>query len=225
MKSIGCGLVVLGILALAGSFAMFGFAIKQSLEGKEVTSLPLEAGEPTQSDDIRLNPDLMGQLVVEVVVESTSVQEEKDRLDEDETDYELRYAFPLKYTVRGSDGQQLHYEDTSMAWDGGGRRSSTGGSVTVDGGTRRIKHSMGRFEVPDDGIVRIEAELATDTRYDATASEGRIHVYGDVQNAGESATGGMMMFCFGPVLVMTGIALVIVASVLRRDESLPKAFE
>lgn len=199
---------------------MFGFAIKKSMEGEEVTSMALQVGEPSLTEDIQLNPEHMGQLVVEVHVESDSVQEEQDEFDEDEVEYKLRYSFPLKYTVRGSGGEQVHYEDISLDWNGGGRRTGSGSSVTAEGGSLRVKHHLGRFAVPDDGIVRIETQLEADTRYNATATEGRIHVYGNVADPSNTAMGGMLMFCFAPLIIFVGLGVFAAGFVFGKQDGM-----
>jgi len=222
MKKIGCGLVIVGVLFLVGSVALFGFSITRAIEAKQVASIPIEIGEQTTTDVINVDTERLCQIELAATVSSDSVQEEDEhQFEGDDPDFELRYDFPFEFTVLNADGKNLTSGSDRLHWNEG-MRSSMGGIVDAEGGTLHVEHSYDKFEVPPPGRIQVEVEVDPDTTYGAEAKNLKLNIYDNVSAQGASVFGGFTMLCFGPLLIGTGLVVFVIGLLIPPQPATPR---
>lgn len=212
MKKIGCGIAVLGILLVVGSFALFGMSITRAIEANQAASIPITVGEEVTTDVIDVDTSRLCQVTLAVDVRTESVQEKEDdamREPGDPPEFEARYDFPFRYTVLDADGNTIFSGSDHIAWDRG-MRSNSGRNVDATGGTVSVEHMYDKFPVPPPGRIRIRIEVDPDTTYEARAESVTLNVYDNVSKQGASVFGGFASMCAGPILVFIGIVVFVV---------------
>ena len=214
MLRYGCGLAILGVLLFAGSLALFGVSILRGTQAREVADVSLELGESTTTAPIRVETDRLAQVTVRGTVRGDSVQEKREF---DETEYELRFSFPVSYSVLDSNGAVIHSQRTTVAWNSGSRTYS-GWQVTSAGGYVHAEYWFEKFQVPPPGEIRVEVRLDPDSRYGATIEEPTLRVYDRVSRHSGRVFGGLALFLLGPAIALVGCILFIVG-MMRRSAS------
>lgn len=203
----GCALTVLGLLALIGGIGMFGLTVQRAVAAQKVATVPLEMGQTQTTDIIEVDIERLSQISVELKVHSTSVQVEQPQFDDETPEYELRYEFPIRYTVRDNEGEEIYSESTRAAWNEGMRSTTTHGSITADGGMAQVEHAFEKFRVPPPGQIQVQATILPDDTYQADVEQVRLHVYDNVSKHAESVAGGLGMLCLTPALILVGLLL------------------
>lgn len=232
MKKLGCGVTILGILAISGGGVLtLGVHLGAALEANRVAAVPLVPGEEKTTDTLKVSTEESCQIGVYLDLTTKSVEVL------DPGDYVANYRFPVRYKVLNAKGATVFSEDTCAdQWrltvllgseeplDKRGREVS--GAALFAGKPPlvrlRIEHRFAAFRVPPPGDITIEIEVEPDTKYEATASRTELRVYDNLAEAG--AVGARAaLFVGGGLLVMIGLGLGAFADESGAGEAKPSA--
>ncbi len=210
MKSIGLLLIVLGLAVGAVSFILFGTSVTRAMAARQVASIPLTLNHQTITDPVTLDTDRFGQVSIYLDIQGDSVHEET-RFDE--TEYKLRYRFPVRYEVSDRNDQVLISETTTASWDSGGIRTGSGQNIDIAGGTAAKTHHFGKFKPPANGQVRVKVTVESDNTYGAKARMVELRLHDNVSKQAGRVAGAFMACCSGPALVLAGLVILIMGLV------------
>lgn len=209
MKKAGCGLAVLGVVLLGVSFALFGSSIFKAMAAREAAVTPAVPGMPADSGVVAVATDKLCRVALRGTVRS----EHARRGTGDTDSWELRYAFPFRYTVYDEAGAVLHEEERDFASDGGGAaRTSSQARVTGEGGSVQVEHGFEKFAVPPPGNVRVVARLGNDADFGASFEGAELVLYDQVSKHAKRVGIGIGLFAVGGLALFAGAALFIFAA-------------
>jgi hypothetical protein len=206
MARIGCGIAVVGVLLMCGSFAFFGVSIARALDARQVASIPVAVGEEITTDLIDVDTSRQCQVTLQVDVRTESAQEKDDgpRFPDEKAEFEARYDFPFRFTVLDAEGNTVYSSSNRVAWNSGSQ-STTAEDVDAKGGTVSVEHSYDKFKVSPPGKIRVRIEFESDETYHAETQKVMLNVYDNVSKHGTSVFGGFAMMFVGPVLIFSGV--------------------
>lgn len=209
--------LVIGLVLLFGSCVPLGQAVLHETGTQEAVTLEHHAGG-ARSDDVGLVPGRDARFVVELAIETTSVQE----VDRDgATAWQARYRFPIDLEVTAADGKRLLARQSHVDWrDGTGdlsaitRYSSLEESrldIGPDGGRLEVRAVFRPFEVPESaaGPLRIELGVGEDSRYGAQARLQSVRIEHALDDATNRVVGGIFMLVAGWIVSVIGLVLVL----------------
>ncbi|MEX2479735.1 MAG: DUF4870 domain-containing protein [Gammaproteobacteria bacterium] len=211
-------LVVLlcGVVMLIGSCVPLGSALYQAVNTKPVSALSMGDDGRLQTTRLELTPDRSARIVADVEVHTTSVQEGREGGD---AGHYARYRFPLRYRVADSGGGELADVATTIDWrdkasDFSGREREASllereSRVTADGGSVRARAVFRVFDVPQDGIVNVSAEIGEDSTYGAEARAVEIEVEHAIDNPTTRIVLGVFLLMAGFIVTVVGFVLVV----------------
>lgn len=209
MKKAGCGLAILGVVLLGVSFALFGSSIFKAMAAREAAVAPVVPGMPADTGVAAVATDKLCRVALRGTVRSGHARRGAGADDS----WELRYAFPFRYTVYDEAGAILHEEERDFASDGGGvARTSSQARVTAEGGSVRVEHGFEKFAVPPPGNVRVVARLENDADFGASFEGAEIVLYDQVSRHAKRVGFGVALFAVGGFALFAGAALFIFAA-------------
>jgi hypothetical protein len=207
MRKAGCGLAIVGMLLCAASLVTFGTSLFRALAANEAHSAPVAAGEAWMSGPLTVDTAKLCQIAVRGLIRSPHAK----RGSGENADWDLQYAFPLRYTVFDGGGVILQQQSVDFASDGGAR-STKQERVTEAGGSAHIEQGFAKFEVPAPGEIRVEATLGPDVDFGATIEAAEVVVYDNVSKHARRIGVGVALLIAGGGLAMLGFTLVIIAA-------------
>jgi hypothetical protein len=202
-----------------GSVALFGFSIIRTFKARQAGSVPIELGVQKTTDIIEVDTGKLVRIAVRANIQGYSVQEETEF---GETEYKLRYDFPVSYRVSDEKGAVIFSETTRMNWDTGCGHYSRD-DVTSAGGAMSAEQPFDKFEVPPPGKVKVEVRVDPDTRHQAQARSLQLIVYDNVSSHAARIRAGLIMLLLGPPLVISGGIVFIIGLASRKRR--PPEFE
>jgi hypothetical protein len=202
--------MILGVVTMLASFGFFGMSIWRAIAAKEALILPLELDRKTVTEWIEVKTSRNCMISVTTDFNSTSVQEE-ERFGE--TEYVLRYRFPVLYRVLDKQGNTIFKETRNAGWNEENRRVNVHyEEAERSGGSAVFEHYFAKFKVDPPGIIKIEIEVKPDSDYQAQINTLEMCVYDNVSKHTWSLLSGCFAFCLGPVVFLIGVILLFVGA-------------
>ena len=209
---------VFGFALVLGSCAPLGSAIYQ--EFSERPSASLDGGAAVKDEMVTLTPNRRARLVVDLEVETPSVQEEAS---DGKVEYHARYRFPLDIRIETGSGDVLLKQRTAIDWrddthdmTGRARQSSLiekNATADASGGVVDVVAVYPGFDVPADGVVSVTAQLNDDQTYAAIARSTQFRVEHDLAvNLATLIISGIFMMIGGWIIAIVGFVMVLVTS-------------
>lgn len=207
MRNLGCVLLVLGVGLACTALVFWGVTIKKATDARRAVTLPLQLDVKATTPTAKIDTDKFSQVAVQAEIHSDKV-EKKENMDH-ETEYNLKYDFPVEYRVLDEQGHVVYTEKTSFAWNGG-FRTSTRSDITEKGGSSVIEHGFEKFKVPPPGRVSVEILVQPDTQYKSEARDVQLIVYDNVSKHVQDIMAGILFVIGGGIVALVGGILLIV---------------
>lgn len=214
---------------LIGSCVPLGGAFYQAVTTKPVSALDIGDDGRLEPARLELTPGRRARIVADVEVHTTSVQVEREGGD---ATYYARYRLPLRYRVVDSGGREVTDVTTMIDWrdkasDFSGREREASliereARVSGDGGTVSVRAVFRVFDVPQDGIVDVSAEIGEDSTYGAQARAIDLEVEHAIDNPATRIVLGVFLLVAGFVITVVGFVLVVARPIAHApiDENL-----
>lgn len=211
----GLRILIIGALAIFASCAPLGSALYQAV----IDRPEVNVARVDDQQAVAVTPGNGARVVFEIHLHTDSVQEQHD---DGETSYQGRYRFPISYRVSDASGAEITHENSTIDWlgtqhDSALRKRQSGlsesaTSLNANGGTLTVRASFRTFDVPDDGLIKLSAELGEDGEYGAVAERFTVKVEHDIVDPMFNITLGVFMLIGGWVTAVVGLVLFIAAS-------------
>jgi hypothetical protein len=208
----GCLTVIVGIALSVGSCALFGGAIKQATDVRQVASVPLEVGESQDLGPFDVESGTRARLGFEVRVELAEAA-----IDElGERGGIVQTTVPINYEVLAVDGDRLHVE-----------AGAASGSVIVPAVDSPHRDRFEKvvtcsfegsgFRAPSSGRFRAAVEIPAIDDEGNTVLRGRALVSDRLpESAGRFVAGGFASLLAGPIVALIGLIVFIVGLATRK---------
>ena len=207
MKKVGCLLVLLGLAAIAGSICLFGLSIFRAMDARQAATVPLTIGTEKTTELVTVDTDKLCMLGLKMDISGKSAIKDAQVIDKEV--YNLRYSFPVSYSVFDADGKKIFAQKTNAAWNEG-TRVSTQSAVTASGGQVTIEGQFEKFSVPAPGRVKVQIEVEPDGTYKAKARNAQLIIYDNVSRHAKTLLGGAGLICIAPGLVLIGLVIFVI---------------
>lgn len=208
--------LLVGSAILSGSCVPLGGALYQAFSPVSAHRLPATATGQVAATRLELSPGHRARIVVDVDVETASVQEETLATTRR---YHARYRIPLYYRVEDASGRAIVDARTFVDWrddagDFSGREREASlierdAMLDQEGGTVTVRAVFRVFDVPADGKVTVSAEFGADTVYGARTSAATLMVEHDIDNPATRVVLGVFMLFAGFIATVIGFVLVV----------------
>jgi uncharacterized protein len=208
--------LLVGSAILLGSCVPLGSALYQAFSAEPAKVLPATATGQATTTRLELSPGRRARLVVDVDVQTASVEEEDLA---GSRRYHARYRFPLSYRVEDATGRVIadtrafiDWRDDASDFSGRKREASVierDSRLAQNGGGVTVRAVFRVFDVPADGIVTVSAELGADTVYGARASSAAFQVEHHIDNPATRIVLGVFMLFAGFIATVIGFVLVV----------------
>lgn len=205
---IACLIMILSLVSVFATLGFFGMSIWRAIAAKKVLTIPLELDTKTTTELIKVDTHRNCMISVTTDFNSTSVQEEESF---GETEYVLRYRFPVLYRVLDKQGNTIFKETRNAGWNEDNRRVYVHHEEAErSGGSAVFEQYFAKFEVDPPGIIRVEIEVKPDSDYQAQANSVELCVYDNVSKHTWSILSGCFACCLVPVAFLIGAILLFV---------------
>jgi len=216
MKKVGCLLVLLGLAATVGSICLFGLSIFRAIDARQAATVPLTIGTEETTELFTVDTDKLCMLGLKMDISSKSAVKDTQAIDKEE--YDLRYNFPVSYTVLDADGKKIFAQKIRAAWNEG-MRITTQSAVTASGGQATIEGHFEKFSVPAPGRVKVQIEVEPDGTYKAKARNAQLIIYDNVSRHAKTLLSGAGLICIAPGLVVVGLVIFVIGLATGRKRA------
>lgn len=208
---VGCGVMILGVVASLGSCGLFGLAINRHLEQRQIASLDLSLETLPAEGNFRIDEVSKLRLVFEARV----LPGEADLERADSSSTIVSSQLPLEYRVWDQEGRELDrgagiLSGSQIIPDAHGREGSSLGRE-ID-----LSYRGSVFEPLNPGEIHFELILKPRDEEGREVLDARALVFDRVgTNTGGLAAGGLLSMIAGPIVFGAGILLLFVGILLR----------
>ena len=205
MKGIGCGVMILGIVAIVGCYFVLGDAFEKAGDFEEVAKITLQKEGKTESEIFEVNTERLCQIELKVDLTSRSMEMRPNQFDESIMENHFRYQILFSYRVLDEAGNEifseaktLSSEDTTIARTYSSRTSSD------DESEMSITFYLEKFPVEEPGKIKIETELGKDTAYKSELTSAKAVLFENVSKTGVTVFGSLGTICVGVGIIFIG---------------------
>ena len=208
--------LIIGILLMVGSCVPVGTSIYRSFNSHDAYSQDIELGKEVTSDPFVVDTTQKVMVAVSIDVYTQSLQEETEN---NETTFEPRYRFPVKYSVYSATGKKLISESGEVDWKSGSKLM-TNHEVVSNEASLSVQTYFKKFKVAEPGQITVHITVSPDTHYQAQARSVTLKVYDQVYDQTPLVLTSIGMFILGLVVVILSIILM-AATQSRSADNMP----
>ena len=203
LKGVGCGIGILGAIAVIVGCTLFGLTFRRALEANVAVEREL-AFASEQVVEVTVSTDRLCQVAVRVTVEVPpgTVRGRSGG------GFSVPYEFPVRYAVSDAAGRTLVEETTVASWQRG-NRTVTQDTASAEGGTFVAEHGFIKFPPPADGLLRVRCTIDADTQ-GLAARQPQVVVYDRVSEQARTVSGAFAALALGGLFGVVGIVLFVV---------------
>lgn len=210
MKGIGCGMVILGVVAIVVSYFVIGDAFQKASDYREVAKIELQKEGKTTSEVFDVSTERLCQIEIEIDLTSRSIDKRPNRFDETKIEDHVQYEIPFSFRILDDGGtvifretRPLSSEDLTLA------RLTSEEVVRFDDDKKNkaelsITFFLEKFQVEEPAKIKIEAELGKDTVFKSEVKSVKAVLYDNVSKAGATFLGSLGTICIGIAIIGIG---------------------
>ena len=215
-------LLLVGILLFMGSCAPLGYVIYLDAIVTPDKLVPLSPDGSADKASFTAEPGSRARFSVQAEISSNSVQEDLDSLDDK---YQVRFKFPIHYTIADDGGRVLVQRNTLLAWKDGPSITKFNEKTTSTGGSLTASTNLVKFIVPADGRFNMTLSISPDTTYQASYTSPQLQLYEGMVDDSWYIIGGVMLGIGGFLLALAGFIFLLISVAQARSQTQVAATE
>lgn len=214
---VGCGISLLGMLLTLGSCGLFGLAINRKLEQRQIAIRELTLERSPTSFGV----DVEDASLLRIEFDAVVLPSERDFAAAESSATIVSSRLSCQYRVFASDGRTLDRGAGAMTGSEILPEADRRGSSSL-GDEITLSYQSSAFEVEGPDQLTIEVDFASADDDGRPLTRARATVYDRVgKNAGGLAAGGLVSLLTGPLVVGTGLLLLLIGILIAQKKKGP----